>query len=92
MTYFMAKLRKCAATNTRMSKSEKDKEDLTIFSVLLLVSRLIPYSFYAEDEADTETREAFRLKHNIDERLAELISLIKHYSSSSTYFVRKISA
>ena len=93
MTYFMAKLQECAATNTRMSKSEKDKQDLTIFSILLLTSRLVPYSFFDGDEDPcAQHRELFERDENMRNRLAAFIALIKNYSASSTYFVRKISA
>ena len=93
MTYFMEKLQECAATNTRMSKSEKDKQDLTIFSILLLTSRLVPYSFFDGDEDPcAQHRELFERDENMRNRLAAFIALIKNYSASSTYFVRKISA
>lgn len=49
----MLKLRECLKTKT--DKEEKDKQDLVIFSILLLISRLIP-SFHmveATNEKDT---------------------------------------
>ena len=51
MTYFTSKLQECSGTNTNMPKSEKDKQDLTIFSILLLTSRLVPFSFFADEES-----------------------------------------
>ena len=51
MTYFTTKLQECSGTNTNMPKSEKDKQDLTIFSILLLTSRFVPFSFFADEES-----------------------------------------
>jgi len=48
MTYFTGKLQECSASKT--DKVEKDKQDLTIFSILLLTSRLVPFSFFAGEE------------------------------------------
>ena len=50
MTYFTTKLQECSRTNaSTVAKAEKDKQDLTIFSILLLTSRLVPFSFFADD-------------------------------------------
>ena len=49
MTYFTGKLQECSGTNSKLSKIEKDKQDLTIFSILLLTSRLVPFSFFASE-------------------------------------------
>ena len=72
MSYFTTKLQECAATNTKMAKSEKDKQDLTIFSILLLTSRLVPYSFFAAEESKNEAlserdqrREAVEREYNV---------------------------
>jgi|LauGreDrversion4_2_1035121.scaffolds.fasta_scaffold226534_3 hypothetical protein len=40
--YFLAKLRQGLEVSSRKNKEEKEKDDLVIFSILLLVSRLIP--------------------------------------------------
>jgi hypothetical protein len=64
---------------------DKEKEDLVNFSILLLISRLIP-SFQMV-ELDNIT-----LKKSRDDSIREYIELIKEYSRNATYFVRKISA
>ena len=80
-----------------MAKAEKDKQDLTIFSILLLTSRLVPFSFFADDKNDDASRQRdrrtpFFARPEIQERLNTYLELIKSYSGSGTYFVRKISA
>ena len=50
MSYFTNKLHECSVTNSNISKSEKDKQDLTIFSILLLTSRLVPFSFFLDED------------------------------------------
>lgn len=51
MTYFTTKLQDCSSgQNPKMSRSERDKQDLIIFSILLLTSRLVPFSFFSNEE------------------------------------------
>lgn len=40
--YFLGKLREGLDANKGKKKEDKEKEDLVIFSILLLISRLIP--------------------------------------------------
>jgi hypothetical protein len=80
--YFLAKLKEGLRT---VKREDKEKEDLVNFSILLLISRLIP-SFQMV-EFDTST-----LKKSRDTSISEYIELIKEYSRNATYFVRKISA
>lgn len=44
--YFKLKLKECL--HTKVSKAEKEKLDLVIFSILLLISRLIPSFQFAD--------------------------------------------
>ena len=81
--YFLAKLREGLRSISK--REDKEKEDLVNFSILLLISRLIP-SFQMV-EFDTST-----LKKSRDDSISEYIELIKEYSRNATYFVRKISA
>lgn len=94
MTYFTNKLQECSGTNTNTPKSEKDKQDLTIFSILLLTSRLVPFSFFADEESQESQLSDHRRQvfQSIKDKLNSFIDLIRAYSASSTYFVRKISA
>lgn len=81
--YFLAKLRQGLEPGSRR-REDKEKEDLVIFSILLLISRLIPsFQLVELDGGSTHDREA---------RIAEYVTLIKRYSGNATYFVRKISA
>lgn len=64
----------------------KEKEDLVIFSILLLISRLIP-SFQLVELPETKV-----LAKPREESIREYITLIKEYSRNATYFVRKIAA
>jgi len=64
----------------------KEKEDLVIFSILLLISRLIP-SFQLVELPETKV-----LAKPREESIKEYITLIKEYSRNATYFVRKIAA
>ena len=80
-----------------MAKAEKDKQDLTIFSILLLTSRLVPFSFFADDRNDDASKQRdhrtpLYMQPEIQERLNTYLELIKSYCGSGTYFVRKISA
>jgi hypothetical protein len=81
--YFLAKLREGLRSTTK--KEDKEKEDLVTFSILLLISRLIPSFQMVELENST-------LKKSRDDSIREYIELIKEYSRNATYFVRKISA
>lgn len=97
MTYLTKKLEDSSGMSSKISKSDKDKQDLTIFSILLLTSRLVPFSFFAgegiEHEVKWESRRQDYMKEgSVQEKLNTYLELIKSYSSSSTYFVRKISA
>ena len=70
---------------------------MTIFSILLLTSRLVPFSFFADDrDGDASKQRDHRTplfeRPEIQERLNTYLELIKSYSGSGTYFVRKISA
>ena len=80
--YFMGRLREGLR---KVKKEEKEKEDLVIFSILLLISRLIPSFQLVELDQSP-------LKKSIASTLTDYISLIKDYSRNATYFVRKISA
>jgi hypothetical protein len=68
---------------------DKEKQDLVIFSILLLISRLIPSFQLVELPEQSSTR---ALTKSRDESIREYISLIKEYSKNATYFVRKIAA
>ena len=45
-----------------MSKEEKDKQDLVIFSILLLTSRLVPFSWAHQEEEKKVESNDFRLQ------------------------------
>lgn len=95
MNYFTTKLQENSATGSLSSKSDRDKQDLTIFSILLLTSRLVPFSFFRGDDEvlpNKDTRRDQYMEGPIQDKLKAFIELIKTYSASSTYFVRKISA
>jgi hypothetical protein len=81
--FFLHKLREGLRV---IKKDEKEKEDLVIFSILLLISRLIPSFQLVELETPNE------LKKSRDASITEYVALIKEYSRNATYFVRKISA
>jgi len=81
--YFLAKLREGLKSTTK--KEDKEKEDLVNFSILLLISRLIPSFQMVELDSSL-------LKKSRDASIREYIHLIKEYSRNATYFVRKISA
>ena len=60
---------------------------MVTFSIMLLLSRLVPYSFHTFQESKKELiTEAFY------ESQATYVKLIKEQRGNSTYFVRKISA
>lgn len=86
----MDKLKSCSSASG-LSKSEKDKQDMTIFSILLLLSRLVPFAF-TSDTPDYEKHQVLLADPAIAEKLTSLRDLIKTFSANGTYFVRKISA
>ena len=45
LKYFTGKLAECKSGSGKMTKAAKDKQDLAIFSILLLTSRLVPFSW-----------------------------------------------
>ena len=95
MTYLTTKLQECSGLNHKLAKSEKDKQDLIIFSILLLTSRLVPFSFNPSEDEKVEAKDTRRqqfMQGPVQEKLNTFLELIKSYSASSTYFVRKISA
>ena len=69
---------------------------MAIFSILLLTSRLVPFSWAHQDEEKLAQGNDFRAelfqRPEVREQLDTLVQLIKSYSDSGTYFVRKISA
>ena len=80
---------------------------MVIFSILLLISRLIPAfqltdsnnlagadndNDALESEELVESNRAYSLEQSREQSIDEFIKLIKGYSKSGTYFVRKISA
>ena len=81
--YFLGKLRQGLLRSQGVKKEDKEKEDLVIFSILLLISRLI-HSFQLVEQDG--------LKKSRDTSIQEYVGLIKEYSRNATYFVRKISA
>ena len=64
---------------------EKERQDMTVFSIMLLLSRLVPYSFKC-----TENKPV--LESGFRQLIAEICDQIRGLSGNSTYFVRKISA
>jgi hypothetical protein len=57
------------------------------FSIMLLMSRLVPFSFFAIQDSK---------KYQIDDKftatITQIITSVKQQSGNSTYFVRKIAA
>ena len=96
LKYFTGKLAECKSGSGKLKKEEKDKQDLAIFSILLLTSRLVPFSWAHQDEEKLAQGNDFRAelfqRPEVREQLDTLVQLIKSYSDSGTYFVRKISA
>lgn len=73
---------------------------MVIFSILLLISRLIP-AFQLTDSSNVvaenleehkTSEEEMKLRMSREQSMREYVQLIKAYSQSGTYFVRKISA
>ena len=102
--YFLGKLEQgLTIYSGKVQKEEKEKEDLVIFSILLLISRLIP-SFQLvensenktvttdEESKAVDTTDKQKVSRSRFETIDEYVRLIKAYSGNSTYFVRKISA
>jgi hypothetical protein len=81
LTYFSNKLA------FQDSKLEKDKQDMVNFSIMLLLSRLVPFSFWSVQESKKATINAEFLS-----TVATITGLIKTQAGNSTYFVRKIAA
>ena len=102
--YFKGQLRDCR-DQKKLTKDERERSDMVIFSILLLISRLVP-AFQLTDssrlvsEQNPEQEEsklgaeevAGHLMKSREQSMHEYIDLIKAYASSGTYFVRKISA
>ena len=86
--YFLGKLREGLGKDKVIGTAEKEKQDLVIFSILLLISRLTP-SFQLVEEEDNTVKETLASRDTV---IKEYVALIKQYSSNGTYFVRKISA
>jgi hypothetical protein len=80
--YFCGKLDQAGADP--LKGIEKDKQDLVIFSIMLLVSRFVPFSFSMETSPVAQEKYGGKLK--------DLVKLIGAHSGNGTYFVRKISA
>mmetsp|Transcript_4629 Transcript_4629/g.4345 ORF Transcript_4629/g.4345 Transcript_4629/m.4345 type:complete len:226 (-) Transcript_4629:320-997(-) len=85
--YFLKKLRECQGQI--QGQKDKEKSDLVIFSILLLISRLVPSFEYSEDQKLQEVQGQRKPKELF---IKEYIELIGGYSKNATYFVRKISA
>lgn len=83
--YFMKKLAECTE---KAQGSEMDKQNMIIFSIMLVITRLVPYSF----SSGSDHRSAKFESKEFQDTLKSLIEQVASYSSSGTYFVRKISA
>ena len=60
LKYFIKKLTEC---DRKLNKEENDKQDLVIFSILLLTSRLVPFAWAHQAEGkDKQEMSDFRLK------------------------------
>jgi len=72
-----------------MNKDDKERSDMVIFSILLMISRLVP-AFQLMDSQNIveESKDDGSREHSMH----QYVSLIKAYAASGTYFVRKISA
>lgn len=69
---------------------------MVIFSILLLISRLVP-AFQLTDSTQVnkeETKDDQKEHHqqSREQSMHEFVGLIRAYAKSGTYFVRKISA
>jgi len=81
LTYFSGKL------GLQATKTEKDKQDMVNFSIMLLLSRLVPFSFWSVQESKKE-----QINDDFLNQIAHITDLIRAQSGNSTYFVRKIAA
>ena len=81
LSYFGQKL------ETSTSKVDKEKQDMTKFSIMLLLSRLVPYSFCGVQESKKDL-----INTDFRSHISHICDLIRQQSGNSTYFVRKISA
>jgi hypothetical protein len=99
--YFKGKLSSCL-DQKKLGKEAKERSDMVIYSILLFISRLIP-AFQLSDStniksdkedllAGVQTEEDKRMQQSREQSIHEYVELIKAYSKSGTYFVRKISA
>lgn len=69
------------------TKAEKDKQDMVNFSIMLLLSRLVPFSFWSVQESKQQL-----INDDFLKIIDQIVTLIRQQSGNSTYFVRKISA
>ena len=92
LDYFINKLQ--ISDQAGLSKSEKDKQDMIIFGILLLTSRLMPLELHIENEERDDKKFSTQelAKDEVREKLNHLKKLIMSFVKSGTYFVRKISA
>ena len=60
---------------------------MTKFSIMLLLSRLVPYSFCGVHESKKDL-----INQDFRSHISHICDLIRQQSGNSTYFVRKISA
>lgn len=68
---------------------------MVIFSILLFISRLIPAFQYTDSSnvsEDEDVQENKSVQKSREQSIHEYVGLIRAYSKSGTYFVRKISA
>lgn len=90
-----------------LKKEDRERQDMVIFSILLLISRLVPAFHLADNnnlmgnedskgqqvDKTVNTEDAGLLsRQSREQSIYEFVDLIKDYSKSGTYFVRKISA
>jgi glycopeptide antibiotics resistance protein len=57
------------------------------FSIMLLLSRLVPFSFYCVQDS-----KKFKIDDKFTNTIGQIMGLIRQQSGNSTYFVRKIAA
>lgn len=98
--YFKRQLRDCV-DQKMLGKEAKERSDMVIFSILLFITRLTPAFQYsdsrnvldeAEGQTQTHSEEEAKLNLSREQSIHEYVELIKAFSKSGTYFVRKISA
>ena len=88
--YFKQVLRDCSAAK-KLSKEQQERTDMVVFSVLLLISRLVPSFQLVDSEKEGELTDIVQGASR-EKSIREFVDLIKAFSKSGTYFVRKISA